>query len=462
MFRKTQQIHLVGIGGAGMSGIAEVLLTMGYKVTGSDLQASETTRRLEELGGKIFIGHQESNVGEAQVVVISSAVAAGNPEVVAAKARQIPVIPRAEMLAELMRLKFGVAIAGAHGKTTTTSMVANVLAQGGLDPTMVIGGKVNALGSHARLGRGELLVAEADESDGSFLRLSPTIVAITNLDREHLDHYGSMERINECFLEFINKIPFYGVAVLCADDDRLRALFPKIVKRYYTYGLHERDGIVPDIKATDISLKQWGGEFRAHFRGKSLGPFRLAVPGVHNVANALVAIAIGVELEIPVDLIRKGLAAFTGVERRFHLRGESGGIMVVDDYGHHPTEVQATLAAAKQGWDRRLVVLFQPHRYTRTRDCVEDFAHAFDRADQLFITEVYAAGEQPIPGVSGERLAETIKAAGHPSVTFIERKETMPDQILPHLKPGDLVLTLGAGDIWKAGTGILARLEPIA
>ncbi len=462
MFRKTQQIHLVGIGGAGMSGIAEVLLTMGYKVTGSDLQTSETTRRLEELGGKIFIGHQESNVGEAQVVVISSAVAAGNPEVVAAKARQIPVIPRAEMLAELMRLKFGVAIAGAHGKTTTTSMVANVLAQGGLDPTMVIGGKVNALGSHARLGRGELLVAEADESDGSFLRLSPTIVAVTNLDREHLDHYGSMERINECFIEFINKIPFYGLAVLCADDERLRALFPHIVKRYHTYGLHEREGISTDFTATEISLKQWGGEFRAHFRGKNLGPFRLAVPGIHNVSNALAAIAIGVELEIPVDLIRKGLAAFTGVERRFHLCGETGGIMVVDDYGHHPTEVRATLAAAKQGWDRRLVVLFQPHRYTRTRDCVEDFAHAFDRADQLFITEIYAAGEQPISGVSGERLAETIRAAGHPSVTFIERKESMPDQVLPHLKQGDLVLTLGAGDIWKAGTGILARLEPTA
>jgi UDP-N-acetylmuramate--alanine ligase len=389
-------------------------------------------------------------------------VAVGNPEVVAAKARQIPVIPRAEMLAELMRLKFGVAIAGAHGKTTTTSMVANVLAQGGLDPTMVIGGKVNALGSHARLGRGELLVAEADESDGSFLRLSPTIVAVTNLDREHLDHYGSMERINESFLEFINKIPFYGLAVLCADDERLCALFPNIVKRYHTYGLHEREGVAPDFKATDISLKQWGGEFRAHFRGKSLGPFRLAVPGIHNVSNALAAIAIGVELEIPVDLIRKGLAAFTGVERRFHLRGETGGIMVVDDYGHHPTEVKATLAAAKQGWDRRLVVLFQPHRYTRTRDCIEDFAHAFDQADQLFITEIYAAGEQPIPGVSGTILAESIKAAGHPSVTFIERKETMPDQVLPHLKPGDLVLTLGAGDIWKAGTGILARLEPTA
>lgn len=460
MFRKTQHIHLVGIGGAGMSGIAEVLLTMGYKVTGSDLQASETTRRLEELGGKIFIGHQESHVGEAQVVVMSSAVAASNPEVVIAKAKQVPVIPRAEMLAELMRLKFGVAIAGAHGKTTTTSMVANVLAQGGLDPTMVIGGKVNALGSHARLGRGDLLVAEADESDGSFLRLSPTIVAVTNLDREHLDYYGSMERINESFLEFINKIPFYGLAVLCADDKRLSALFPRIVKRYQTYGFQEREGVVPDFRATDVSLKQWGAEFRAHFGGKNLGPFRLTVPGIHNVSNALAAIAIGVELDIPVDLIRKGLAAFTGVERRFHRRGEVANIMVVDDYGHHPTEVKATLAAAKQGWARRLVVLFQPHRYSRTRECLEDFAHAFDQADVLFLTEIYPAGEQPIPGVSGAKLAEVIKAAGHPSVTFIERKETMPDQVLPHLKPGDLVLTLGAGDIWKAGTGILARLEP--
>ncbi|MDH4300456.1 MAG: UDP-N-acetylmuramate--L-alanine ligase [Nitrospira sp.] len=458
-FRKTQQIHLVGIGGAGMSGIAEVLLTMGYKVTGSDLHASETTRRLEELGGKIFIGHRETNVGDAQVVVISSAVAAHNPEVVIAKAHQVPVIPRAEMLAELMRLKFGVAIAGAHGKTTTTSMVANVLAQAGLDPTMVIGGKVNALGSHARLGRGDLLVAEADESDGSFLRLSPTIVAVTNLDREHLDHYGSMERINECFLEFINKIPFYGLAVLCADDERLHALFPHIVKRYHTYGLQVREGVALDFKATDIALKQSEAEFRASFRGKNLGPFRLAVPGIHNVSNALAAIAIGVELEVPVDLIRRGLAAFAGVERRFHLRGEIGGIMVVDDYGHHPTEVKATLAAAKQGWNRRIVVLFQPHRYTRTRDCIGDFAHAFDDADAVFMTEVYPAGEQPIPGVSGAILAETVRSAGHPSVTFIEQKETLPDRVLPFLKSGDLVLTMGAGDIWKAGTGILARLE---
>ncbi|HJT19933.1 MAG TPA: UDP-N-acetylmuramate--L-alanine ligase [Nitrospira sp.] len=461
MFRKTQQIHLIGIGGAGMSGIAEVLLTLGYKVTGSDLQASDTTRRLEELGGRIFIGHRESNVGDAQVVVISSAVSPQNPEVIFAKGKQIPVIPRAEMLAELMRLKFGVAIAGAHGKTTTTSMVANVLAQGGLDPTMVIGGKVNALGSHARLGRGDLLVAEADESDGSFLRLSPTIVAVTNLDREHLDHYGSMERINETFLEFINKVPFYGLAVLCADDERLRTIFPKIVKRYHTYGLQERDGLTPDFRATDIMVKQWGSEFRAFFRGRNLGPFRLSVPGIHNVSNSLAAIAIGVELDVPVDLIRKALAAFTGVERRFHLRGEANGIMVVDDYGHHPTEIRATLSAAKQGWsDRRLVVLFQPHRYTRTRDLLDDFAKAFEDADQLFLTEIYAASEQPIPGVSGAKLAEAIRAAGHPAVTFVERKEQLVDQIVSQVKPGDLVLTLGAGDIWKTGPGLLARLGP--
>ena len=463
MFRKTQQIHLVGIGGSGMSGIAEVLLTLGYKVTGSDLQASDSTRRLEELGGRIFFGHQESNVGEAQVVVISSAVSAQNPEVMAAKAKQIPVIPRAEMLAELMRLKFGVAIAGAHGKTTTTSMVANVLAQGGLDPTMVIGGKVNALGSHARLGRGDLLVAEADESDGSFLRLSPTIAAVTNLDREHLEHYGSMELINECFLEFINKVPFYGLSVLCADDDRLRALFPKIVKRYQTYGISEPDGVRPDFFATDISLNQWGAEFRAQFRGRNLGPFRLAMPGRHNVSNALVAIAIGVELDVPVDLIRKALAAYTGVERRFHLRGEVNGIMVVDDYGHHPTEIKAVLSAAKEGWGgRRLVVVFQPHRYTRTRDLLEDFAKAFAQSDVLFLTEIYAAGEQPIPGVSGAKLAEIVRAAGHPSVTFVEQKDQLVEQVLPHLKSGDLVITLGAGDIWKTGPGLLARLAPPA
>ncbi|HEX9741265.1 MAG TPA: UDP-N-acetylmuramate--L-alanine ligase [Nitrospiraceae bacterium] len=458
MFKKIQQIHLVGIGGSGMSGIAEVLLTLGYKVSGSDLQESDTTRRLRELGGKIFIGHQESNIGEAQVVVVSSAVQPSNPEVVAARARVIPVIPRAEMLAELMRLKYGVAIAGAHGKTTTTTMVATVLAQAGLDPTIVIGGRVNALGSHARLGRSDLLVAEADESDGSFLKLAPTIVAVTNLDQEHLDHYGTMERLEACFLEFINRVPFYGLAVLCADDDRLRALLPRVVRRYQTYGLRENGGVTTDFRATDITMKQWETEFRASFQGRSLGPFRLPVPGIHNVLNALAAIAVGMELDVPVDLIRKGLATFAGVERRFHLRGEKNGVMVVDDYGHHPTEIRATLAAAKQGWNRRLVVLFQPHRYTRTRDLIGEFAHAFDQADALFITEIYAAGETPIPGVSGQQLVESVRAAGHPSVTWGERRDGLAERVLPALQPGDLVLTLGAGDIWKTGLELLERL----
>ena len=459
MFRKIQHIHLVGIGGAGMSGIAEVLLTLGYKVTGSDQHRSETVRRLEELGGRIFIGHHESNVGDAQVVVVSSAVPASNPEVVAAHAKVIPVIPRAEMLAELMRLKYGVAIAGAHGKTTTTSMVAAVLAEGGLDPTIVIGGKVNALGSHARLGRGDLLVAEADESDGSFLRLSPAIVAVTNIDREHLDHYGTMERLQESFLEFINRIPFYGLAVLCADDEYIRKMLGQVIKRYQTYGLQEQAGSPPpDFRAGEIALRKWESEFRAYFRGKNLGPFRLSTPGVHNVSNALAAIAVGLELEVPVDLIRKGLAAFTGVERRFHLRGEKGGIMVVDDYGHHPTEIRATLLAAKQGWNRRLVVLFQPHRYTRTRDLADDFARAFDQADALFVTEIYPAGEAEISGVSGEKLCDAIRAAGHPAVTWVDRKEALAERVLPSLRSGDLVITLGAGDIWKAGLDLLDRL----
>ncbi len=459
MFRKIQHIHLVGIGGAGMSGIAEVLLTLGFKVSGSDLVSSEATSRLKELGGHIFIGHRESNVGDAQVVVISSAVSSTNPEVVAARARLVPVIPRAEMLAELMRLKYGVAIAGSHGKTTTTSMVAMVLAQAGLDPTLVIGGKVNALGSHARLGRGELLVAEADESDGSFLRLSPAIVAVTNLDHEHLDHYGSMERLEESFLEFINRIPFYGLAVLCADDDRIRALLPRVVKRYQTYGLEGHGGSAPpDFRATDIALKEWGSEFRVHLHGKNLGPFRLAIPGSHNVTNALAAVAIAVELEVAVDLIRKGLSAFTGVERRFHLRGERGGILVVDDYGHHPTEIKATLSAIKQGWNRRVVALFQPHRYTRTRDLLDRFAGAFEQADELFVTEIYAAGEPEIPGISGQRLCEAVRAAGHPSVTWVERKQDLADRVRPQLRPGDFVITLGAGDIWKAGVTLLERL----
>ncbi len=443
-----------------MSGIAEVLLTLGYKVSGSDMNQSDTVRRLEAIGGKVFIGHQESNVEGAQVVVVSSAVPDSNPEVRAAKAKVIPVIPRAEMLAELMRLKYGVAIAGAHGKTTTTSMVATILAQAGLDPTFVVGGKVNAVGTHARLGRSDLLIAEADESDGSFLRLSPSIVVVTNLDREHLDYYGTMEGIQEAFLEFINKIPFYGLAILCADDEWVRGLLPKITKRYQTYGLHDFGGsLTPDVYASDMKANDRAVEFRAHFRGKKLGPFRLPIPGSHNVSNALAAISVALELDVSVDLIRNGLAAFSGVERRFHIRGEKAGIMVVDDYGHHPTEIRATLAASKSAWDRRVVAVFQPHRYTRTRDLADEFSKAFEQADDVYVTDIYPAGEAEIPGISGELVADKIRGAGHASVYWVNGSSDLVEQVKKNLQPGDVVITLGAGDIWKFGKDLLASLS---
>jgi UDP-N-acetylmuramate--alanine ligase len=454
MFRKIQHIHFVGIGGSGMSGIAEVLLTLGYHVTGSDLHESETVRRIRTLGGTVFIGHDAAHIGAAQVVVISSAVSPANPEVLAAKAKVVPVIPRAEMLAELMRLKYGLAIAGAHGKTTTTSLVANVLAEGGLDPTIVIGGKVNALGSHARLGRGDLLVAEADESDGSFMKLSPAVVVVTNMDQEHLDYYQTMERLGEAFLESINKIPFYGLAVLCADDPHLGALLPRVTKRYQTYGLTA----AADLVGSDVELHVGVAEFSARFRGESLGRFRVAMPGMHNVCNALAAIAVGLELGVSLPHIRQALEGFKGVERRFQILGEKGGIMVVDDYGHHPTEIKATLAAAKNGWGRRLVVLFQPHRFTRTRDLLREFPAAFRQADQLFLTDIYPAGEAPIPGVTGERLAEAIRAAGSPPMTYVPRKEQLIETVIPHLKPGDVVVALGAGDIGQIGKALYERL----
>ena len=443
-----------------MSGIAEVLLTQGYRVTGSDLASSDVTLRLETLGGTIFIGHDESHVNGAQVVVVSSAVQDSNPEVVAAKTNLVPVIPRAEMLAELMRLKFGVAIAGAHGKTTTTSLVASVLAHAGLDPTFVVGGKVNAMGTHARLGRSDLLIAEADESDGSFLRLSPSIAVVTNVDREHLDYYGSMDRMEAAFLEFVNNVPFYGAAVLCADDVRLRAMLPQMGKRYVTYGIHpSSDAHVPDFQATEITVQRGVTDFRARRQGKDLGPFRLNVPGVHNVSNALAAMAVAWELDVPLDLIRTGMAAFSGVERRFHVRGENNGIVVVDDYGHHPTEIRLTLATVKTVWPGRLVVIFQPHRYSRTRDLLDDFAHAFDQADALYVTPVYAAGESPVTGVSGETLVERIRTAGHPEVHWMEKPDGAVSRLIPELQPGDRVLTLGAGDVWKLGVELLRRLD---
>lgn len=442
-----------------MSGIAEVLLTLGYKVTGSDVGASDTIRRLEELGGTVFIGHQESNVEGAQVVVVSSAIAGSNPEIRAARAKVIPVIPRAEMLAELMRLKYGIAIAGAHGKTTTTSMVASILAQAGLDPTFVIGGKVNAMGTHARLGRSDLLIAEADESDGSFLRLSPSIVVVTNIDREHLDHYGSMEGLQEAFLEFINKIPFYGVAIVCADDPWIRKLLPRVVKRYHTYGMSDFSGVLTsDLFATDIETKAMGVEFRAHYRDQKLGPFRIRIPGVHNVANALAAIGVALELDVPVDLIRAGLAAFAGVERRFQIRGEKNGIVVVDDYGHHPTEIRATLAAARAAWQRPLIVVFQPHRFSRTRDLIDEFAKAFEQADRVYVMDIYPAGEAPIPGITGQMMADTIRASGHPSVQWLNRDSGLITKLREELREGDVLLTLGAGDVWKVGTELLESL----
>ncbi|HBP87232.1 MAG TPA: UDP-N-acetylmuramate--L-alanine ligase, partial [Nitrospiraceae bacterium] len=416
-------------------------------------------RRLEELGGTVFIGHQESNVEGAQVVVVSSAIASSNPEVRAARVNVIPVIPRAEMLAELMRLKFGIAIAGAHGKTTTTSMVASILAQAGLDPTFVIGGKVNAMGTHARLGRSDLLIAEADESDGSFLRLSPSIVVVTNIDREHLDHYGSMEGLQEAFLEFINKIPFYGVAIVCADDPWIRKLLPRVVKRYHTYGMSDFSGVLTsDLYATEIETKALGVEFRAHYRDQKLGPFRIRIPGVHNVTNALAAIGVALELDVPVDLIRAGLAAFAGVERRFQIRGEKNGIVVVDDYGHHPTEIRATLAAARAAWQRPLIVVFQPHRFSRTRDLADEFAKAFEQADRVYVMDIYPAGEAPIPGITGQMMAETIQASGHPSVQWLNRDSGLIAKLREELRDGDVLLTLGAGDVWKVGTELLESL----
>ena len=460
LFRKIQQIHFVGIGGAGMSGIADVLLTLGYRVTGSDLGASETTKRLQAGGGVIFTGHAAANIAGAQVVVVSSAVRPDNVEVREARRLQIPVIPRAEMLAELMRLKYGIAIAGSHGKTTTTSMVATLLAAGGLDPTAVIGGKLNSFASHAKLGQGEFLVAEADESDGSFLRLTPTIVVVTNIDREHMDYYGDMPRLKEAFLTFINKVPFYGVSILCLDHPVIQELLPAVERRHVTYGVAAQ----ADVTAHDVELKGFRSTFKvtAALAGqprRSLGGFELTVPGLHNVSNALAAVAVGLELDVPTETIRQGIHEFSGVERRFQLIGEAGGVMVIDDYGHHPSEIKATLAAAKHGWaQRRRIVLFQPHRYSRTRDLMEEFSTAFYDADLLVLTDIYAAGEPPIEGVTSERLAATLREHGHKNVLYVSDREAVAETVLPQLREGDLVLTLGAGDIWKSGRRLLEQL----
>lgn len=456
MYGKIEKIHFVGIGGIGMSGIAEVLLNLGYKVSGSDLRASETTERLASLGGDIRIGHARENLTDVDVVVTSTAVQEENPEVVEARARMIPVIPRAEMLAELMRMKYGIAIAGTHGKTTTTSMVATVLTHGGIDPTIVIGGKLNTLGTNAKLGQGKFLVAEADESDGSFLKLSPTIAVVTNIDADHLDFYsGGIEQIKETFVDFINKIPFYGLAVLCLDDKNIQEIIPKVKKRFVTYGLSSQ----ADIRATHISLVGGTTSFVAHYKGYRMGEISFAMPGAHNVLNALACIAVAMELDIPFTMIQEGFARFGGVGRRFQVKGEVNGIMIVDDYGHHPAEIRATLSAAKTGWpERRLVVAFQPHRYTRTKELFSDFVTCFYDADVLILTEIYAASEQPIEGVTAENLAASIRKHGQKDVTFFAERERLAEHLKGAIREGDIVLTLGAGNLWQIGEQLLAML----
>jgi UDP-N-acetylmuramate--alanine ligase len=456
MFRKAERIHFVGIGGIGMSGIAEVLHNLGYAVSGSDLVESEITKRLTHLGVRCCYGHRAEHVAHADVVVVSSAVTADNVEVLAAKARKIPVIPRAEMLAELMRMKYGVAVAGSHGKTTTTSLIATVLAKGGLDPTLVIGGRLNSLGGNAKLGQGEFMVAEADESDGSFLQLTPMVAVVTTIDREHLDFYQSLADIQRAFAQFLNKVPFYGFCIVCVDEPNICAIMPRITKKVFTYGLTgEADYTVQEIRAQGFR-----SEFLALRHGAVLGPVVLNIPGMHNIRNALAAIATGTELDIPFDLIQEGLYEFSGIHRRFEVKGEVRGMSVVDDYGHHPTEIDATLHTARLVWpDRRLLVIFQPHRYTRTQALWQEFCAPLLRTDLLFLTEVYAAGEPPIPGVSGALIWEGVQALGHRHAIFVPQKEEMVSHILPLLQDGDVVMTLGAGDIWKVGEQVLTAFR---
>jgi len=456
MFKRYQHIHFVGIGGIGMSGIAEILLNLGYKVSGSDQKRNDTIERLERLGAKVVVGHKAENVEGVHVLVYSSAVAADNVEVQTARQRQVPTIPRAEMLAELMRLKYGIAVAGTHGKTTTTSMVGAVLAEGRLDPTIVVGGRVTNLGSNARLGQGEFLVAEADESDGSFLKLAPTIAVVTTIDAEHLDHYGSLEAIRAAFLAFVNKVPFYGAVVLCLDQPNIQMLLPQVEKRVITYGLES----AADLVGRHLTVTGMTSRFEVSQHGTRLGECVLRVPGRHNVLNALAAIGVGLDLEIPFSTIATALAGFAGVQRRFQIRGTAGGVTVVDDYGHHPAEIRATLAAAKAGFDSRVVTVFQPHRYSRTLHLRQEFLTAFNQADVLLVMDIYPAGESPIPGVSAADLADGIRAHGHRNVTYLgSDRARVVDHVCEISRPGDLVLTLGAGDVSQLGSDILRRLE---
>ena len=451
--RGVRRVHFVGIGGAGMSGIAEMLLARGYEVSGSDLKPGAVGERLARLGARVAEGHAAAHVGDAQVVVVSSAVPADNPEVAVARERGVPVIPRAEMLAELMRLQQGVAIAGSHGKTTTTSMVAAVLEHGGLDPSVVVGGRLRALESGARHGRGDYVVVEADESDRSFLKLQPVVAVVTNVDREHLDAYRDLADVQGAFLDFLNKVPFYGAAIVCVDDPPLRALLPKMTRRVIAYGT----GDGARVRARDVSLAATGSRYAAVVDGRELGEIALAVPGRHNVLNSLAALAVGLELDLPFERVAAGLAAFRGVERRFQVRGELGGITVVDDYGHHPAEIRATLETLRRfAGEHRTLVVFQPHRYTRTRALWDEFCTAFADADVLLVCDVYAAGEAPVEGVDGRALAAALRARGHADASFAGGVNEAARRLAERARPGDVVLTLGAGDVHHAADGLLA------
>jgi UDP-N-acetylmuramate--alanine ligase len=463
MFRgRVRHVHFVGIGGIGMSGLAEILRTLDFDVSGSDLRANDNTRRLESLGARVFVGHDAENVGGADVVVYSSAVDAQNPEIARARALEIPIIPRAEMLAELMRTRYAVTIAGSHGKTTTTSLVATVLRAAGLDPTVVVGGKVNALGTNARLGEGDLFVAEADESDGSFLKLTPTIAVVTNIDAEHLDHYGTHGAVKDAFVEHANRVPFYGLCVLCVDHPSVQEILPRIDRRHVTYGISRQ----ADYRAQNPRFDGLATRFDAYRRSEPLGTFVVHMPGAHNVLNSLAVIAVADELEVPLDVTRDAIAGFHGVQRRFTVLGQPtiarqgarGDVMIVDDYGHHPAEIEATLDAAQRGFGRRVVVAFQPHRYTRTKLLFDEFTRAFNKADVLLVTEVYPGGEKPIAGATGEALAEAIRAHGHHAVSYVPDKKRVAEALLDVVEPGDLVIALGAGDINASARELLALL----
>jgi len=454
MFAPSQRVHFIGIGGIGMSGIAEILLTMGYAVSGSDLRGSATTERLERLGATVYTGHAAGNAAASDVVVTSSAVAKENPEVLEARARKIPVIQRAEMLAELMRLKYGIAIAGMHGKTTTTSMVAAVLAGGGLDPTVVVGGRVDAMGSNARLGKSQYLVAEADESDRSFLHLSPILAVVTNLDREHMDTYVDMEDVERVFLEFMDGVPFYGAVTACVDNALLRAVLPKVTRKVYTYG----ESADADFRLRVLPSVDGVATFEVNARGLLLGPFKLHKPGRHNLLNATAAVAIGVQLGIPPEKIAEGLETFRGVDRRFQVKGVERGVTVVDDYGHHPTEIKATLQAARECGYGRVLVLFQPHRFTRTRDLMEEFAGAFGDADSVQVLDIYAASEKPIEGVTGEALVARVREVSGKLVAYAGSMEEAVARLVADARAGDVIMTMGAGNVSAAGGMLLEGL----